>query len=374
MKQKVLIAPNSFKEAADSDQVAALFSKYLNSGSFETGILPVSDGGDGFLNACSAVFNLEMLRYKITTPYDESQFECEVGYDREARKMYIESARVLGLKVIPDNKRSPLIISSKGMGDLLTAIKDDIDKGSIQADELIIGVGGTGTSDLGLGVCSRFGLELYDIFGKKDRIIPEYFYRIKDIKWDEPVLPFKIKTVIDVENPLLGKKGAARTFGPQKGADKGEVEVMEIGFTKIVNILKNKGLKRSFDKLSGAGGGLAAGLHLFFNSSSIKAEKFIKEELKLEERIKDFDVVITGEGNFDEQTLDGKGAGIVLRIASERNKRVILCCGKVGDKVKDKLGEVDVIELTSFFDSREESVKNLEKGIELACDKIKSLL
>ena len=364
----------ALKEVADSDKVAALFSKYLDGGSFETGNLPVSDGGDGFLNVCSAVFNLEMLRYNISTPYNESKFECEAGYDREARKIYIESARVLGLKVIPEDKRSPLIISSKGMGDMLAAIKNDIDKGSIQVDEVVIGVGGTGTSDLGLGVCSRFGLELYDIFGKKDRVIPEYFYRIKDIKWDEPVLPFKITTVIDVENPLLGKKGAARTFGPQKGADKGEIEVMELGFTKIVNILKNKGLKRSFDELSGAGGGLAAGLHLFFNASSIKAEKFIIEELKLEDKIKDFDIVITGEGNFDEQTLDGKGAGIVLRMASRQNKRVILCCGNVENKVKDKLGEIDIIELTSFFDSREESIKNFEKGIELASGKIKSLL
>ena len=113
------------------------------------------------------------------------------------------------------------------------------------------------------------------------------------------MLPFKIKTVIDVENPLLGKKGAARTFGPQKGADKGEVEVMEIGFNKIVNTLKNKGLERSYDNLSGAGGGLAAGLHLFFNANDIKADEFIRKSLHLEERIKNCDLVI--EAVFENQ-------------------------------------------------------------------------
>ncbi len=353
-----------------------MFNKYLNSDdTFETGILPVSDGGDGFLNACRAVFDLEMLSYSISTPYDDSRFDCEAGYDRKNKKIYIESAKVLGLRIIPGENRSPLTLSSKGLGDMFAAIKEDEEKGKVEVDEVIIGVGGTGTSDLGLGVCSRFGLELYDIFGKKDRIVPEYYYRIKEIKWDEPGLPYKIKTVIDVENPLLGKKGAARTFGPQKGADRGEVEVMELGFTKIVNILKNKGLKRSFNTLSGAGGGLAAGLYLFFNASSIKADEFIRKDLRLEDRIKNFDIVITGEGSFDEQTLDGKGAGIVLRVASIQKRRVILCCGRVEDRVKDKLGEnVEVIEFTSFFSSKEESIKNFEKGIELASNKIKTLL
>ncbi len=86
-------------------------------------------------------------------------------------------------------------------------------------------------------------------------------------------------------------------------------------------------------------------------------------------------MVITGEGNFDEQTLDGKGAGIVLQIASSYHKKVILCCGKVEDNVRDKLGDnVKVIEFTSFFCSKDESIKNFEKGIELASGKIKSLL
>ena len=329
MKQKILIAPNSYKEVADSDKAAALFSKYLGTdGNFETAALPVSDGGDGFLNACKSVFDLEIIRYPISTPYNDSMFDCEVGYDRKGKKVYIESARVLGLRVIPGEKRIPLTLSSKGLGDLLLRIIEDIERENIKVDEVVIGVGGTGTSDLGLGACSRFGLELYDIFGKKDRVVPEYFYRIKDIKWTEPVLPFHIITVLDVENPLLGKKGAARTFAPQKGADRGEVEVLELGFTKIVNILKNKGLDRSFDDLSGAGGGLAAGLHMFFNASSIKADEFIMKELKLEEKMKDYDVIVTGEGSFDEQTLEGKGAGIVLQEANKRKKELCCAAGK----------------------------------------------
>jgi glycerate kinase len=324
---------------------------------------------------CKSAFNLELIKYIITTPYDETTFDCEVGYDKEKKRIYIESARVLGSRVIPEEKRNPLILSSKGFGDLFLRIIDDIKLNKISVETVIIGVGGTGTNDLGLGVCSRFGLELYDIFGKKDKIIPEFYYRIRDVKLGNPEIPFKVMVIVDVENPLLGPKGAARTFGAQKGADRGEVEVMELGFNKIINILKNKNLKRSFDYLPGAGGGLATGLHIFFNASFIKADEFIRKQLKLEEKIRDIDIIITGEGYFDMQSLCGKGAGVVINIAAEFNKEVILCCGKIEEKVKDKLGHnVDVIELVSFFDSKKDSMSNFEKGIGLASRKIISLL
>ena len=373
---KILIAPNSFKEAADSDEVCNLFLKYLsknNSLSFET--LPISDGGDGFLNTCRSVFGLKILKYKITTPFDESQFECNIGYNERTRQVFIESARILGLKVIPKEKRNPLYLSSKGIGDIFLKLIDEVERKKLAIEEVVIGVGGTGTNDLGLGVCSRFGLELYDIYGKKDKILPEYFYRVKTLKWEKSQLPFNIKNVIDVNNPLLGAKGATRIFGQQKGADKGEIEVMELGFHKILNLLKNSNLDISDKELSGAGGGLAAGLQIFFDAYVIKAHDFIINQLNLEEKIKEADIVLTGEGRFDEQTLEGKGAGIVLELATKLNKKVILCCGKVDNKVKVKLGNnIEIFEFISFFNSPEESINNFEKGVEQVCGNITSIL
>ena len=373
---KILIAPNSFKEVADCDRAAELFKKYLSiNSSLTLATLPISDGGDGFLCSCRSAFNLEILKYEITTAYDESKFDCEVGYDRAGKRIYIESARVLGLKVIPREKRSILQLSSKGIGDLFIKLIDDIKQNRLSVEEVIIGIGGTGTNDLGLGVCSRFGIKFYDLFGQEDEIIPEFYYRLRDIGWESPKLPFRVEVIVDVDNPLLGPKGAARIFGPQKGADKGEVEVMELGFKKIVNILKDKGLERSFDKMSGAGGGLAAGLHLFFNAYEIKANEFIRKQLNLEEEIQKIDVVVTGEGKFDEQTFSGKGAGVVLNLALEHGKKVFLCCGLADEKARVKLGDkVHIIQLISFFRDKEESIKNFEKGIEFASREIISML
>jgi len=372
----ILIAPNSFKEVADSDKVAELFKMYLQKyTSCKIELSPVSDGGDGFLNICTKFFNLQQFNYDITTPYDESTISCPIGYDNERKRLFIESARVLGLRVIPKERRHPLNLSSKGLGDLLLLVIDDINRERFNVEEIFIGVGGTGTNDLGLGMCSRFGLELFDIYGERDNVLPEFYYRIKEIKWNKPELQFKLNAIVDVINPLLGGKGATKRFGSQKGADKGELQVLELGFNKIINILKNKKLDKSFNDLLGAGGGLAAGLYLFFDASMISAENFIRDTLRLSEYIDKNDIIITGEGNFDEQSLDGKGAGIVLNLATDKNKKVFLCCGKIDDRLKKRLGTgVEIVEMISFFKDAEESMKNFEKGIELSSRMIASLI
>lgn len=373
---KILIAPNSFKEVADSNKVAELLKKYIKTDNPDDIIIsPISDGGDGFLSVCKAVFDLRIINYEITAPYDETTFNCEIGYDEKNKRIFIESALVLGLRVIPKEKRHPLNESSKGLGDIFIRIIEDINKGIINVKEIYIGIGGTGTNDLGLGVCSRFGLELQDIYGNQDRVIPQYFYRIKDLKWEKPEIPFKIKVILDVTNPLLGKKGATRIFGAQKGADRGELGVIELGFNKIVNILKNKGLSKSYNNLSGAGGGLAAGLYLFFDAESIPAKEFIGKYLNLEKQIDESDLIISGEGHLDEQTLDGKGAGIIIDIAGQKVKKIILCCGIIDPNIRNQLNKnIGLIELKSFFNSTEESIRNFEKGIELACSMINNMI
>lgn len=376
MDKKILIAPNSFKEVADADKVAELLSKYLKKlTSAEFIMSPISDGGDGFLNVCKSHFNLEILNYKIKTPFDESTFNCEVGFDKKQRRIFIESARVLGLKVIPKEKRHPLILSSKGMGDLLIQLKNNVEEKKLIVDEIFIGIGGTGTNDLGLGMCSQLGLELFDLYDNRKQVLPEYFYRTKKIYWRSIELPFKIKIIIDVDIPLLGEMGTTKIFGPQKGLSKGEINVIELGFGKIINLLKNILLEKSFNNLFGAGGGLAAGFYLFLNSDIIFAKEFIENILCLKESLNNIDVVITGEGIYDEQSTNGKGAGIIIDLATRNFKKVILCCGQIEDEIKNKLHRgIEVVELVSLFDSTAESINNFEKGIEMACKKIATII
>jgi glycerate 2-kinase len=368
--KNILVAPNSFKECADAVRVVELFKKYLDKSIFNVIQKPISDGGDGFLNVCKQYFKLETLTYSVSTPYDESRMDCNIGVDRINKTIYIESANILGLKRIPKDKRHPLTLSSKGLGDLFNLIIKDIIDLKISVDKVIIGIGGTGTMDMGLGVCSLFGLKLFDSYKNELPVVPENFVRIAEYLWQDVKLPFSIETIIDVNNPLLGKDGGAKVFGSQKGATKGEIKVIELGWNKLLNLFIKNGLIDLSDGLSGAGGGLEAGLEIFFDSTAIHANEFITGSLS-SEIINKIDMVVTGEGAFDNQSLMGKGAGIVVSMFQDQNIPIVLCCGRIDESVTDELSmNVFPIELGRFYNSTEESIRNFEESIKLACNEI----
>ncbi len=374
--KKILLAPNSFKQCADSVKIAQIFKNHLsNNLNFEIIENPISDGGDGFFEVCTKYFKAKELTYSISTSYDNSLMKSNAAFDVENRTAYIESANILGLKVIPLEHHKPMILTSKGIGDLLIQINNEVNNRKLNIEKVIIGIGGTATNDLGLGMCSRFNLELIDLFNKQMEILPENYYRIKQINWTNPGLNFQIEMVLDVINPLLGKTGATRTFGKQKGLNRGEVEVLELGFTKILHTLEKQGLSAKNKLLYGAGGGLAAGLQIFFDAKAITAEDFISNELGIKKLQNDVDIIITGEGSFDSQTQLGKGAGIILKLFENTGKKVFLCCGSIDENVKEKLPEnVYPIELRKFFTSKEESIQKFESGIEEACEEIKKVI
>ena len=366
--KKILLAPNSFKECSSSINI----TKYLNKilaihNNLTIKELPISDGGDGFLDVCVKHFGLDILTFETKRPYSNDFFAVRVGYSPEQKLLYIESAEVIGLKSIPLDMRHPLSLNSKGLGDLFKLI---IESG-LNVDNIILGVGGTGTSDLGLGFCSAFGLKLYDIFDKEVNIVPENYYSVNNLEWEEAKLPFQIEVIADVDNPLLGENGAVRSFAEQKGARKSEIEALELGFEKLIKLFYNKGITRLNDELNGAGGGLAAGLQIFFNAKITKSRKFIADMFM--EEIKHFapNYVITGEGAFDKQSLMDKGAKVIIDICEAHHIPVFLVSGIIDKNSLTGLGKgVIPIELQAFFKSKNESIENFEKGLEFAAEKI----
>ncbi len=371
---KFLLAPNSYKEIADSVEAADIFSKYLNGNKLDIVVTPISDGGDAFLNVCKENLKLNLIKYGIAKSYSDDIMQVKIGYDENNLNLYIESAEILGLKVIPENKRNPGIINSKGLGDLLKIIKGESENGRLNVKKIFIGIGGTGTNDLGLGACSRFGLKIFDDKNELD-IEPVNYHKVKKIEWTGIKLPFKIIPVIDVNNKLLGGTGATLTFGKQKGASDIELQLIEKGFENIINILGKMGMIDSADNLSGSGGGLAAGLSIFFNAEPRSAKDFILKDLGINKIKEKVDYVCTGEGSFDAQSLMGKGAGIIIDEFKDSAKKIFLVCGKIEKEAKKKLSEnVYCIELIKYFSSREESMKNFEKGAELACNEINNII
>ncbi len=377
MPKKILIAPNSFKECADSPVAANYFSKYLGMEERNYTLItkPVSDGGDGFLAVCKSNFGLEIREYEISTPYDNKTFKCQVGYNSSLKEIYIESAQVLGMRLIPEENRHPINLSSKGMGELIKLIKEEVEAKKIEVDKVVIGIGGTGTNDLGIGMLPVFGWRFFVSTNNQINIVPGNFSDIRKIVGSKIKLPFMIETILDVHNPLVGPIGATRVFGLQKGSTEAELEIIENGFNDILNLMYNNKIIDLPNKLSGAGGGLAAGFKLFFDANSKTASDFMINNLGFGKLREQADYLITGEGAFDEQSLMRKGTGILIDLFTDYSEKIFLCCGKIDESIKGKLPKnVVPVEIAKYFNSADESLKNFEKGIKLACKEIKDII
>ena len=371
-KQKVLIAPNSFKECADSVTIANLFKENLNAiPNTDLIVKPISDGGDGFIRVCKFYFGGEILKYEISTAYNQLLLECPILYVAENKTIYMETAEILGLKVVPNKFRNPLKLSSKGIGELLLKIINDSKSGKISVDKIYLGVGGTATIDMGLGMMSKFGLKLYDDNGCELSVLPENFNQVIEIKWNKIDLPFDIIPIADVANQLTGEDGGVMVYGKQKGAIAKDLVDIDFGFSNIINLLKNKKLVKSLEFLSGAGGGIPASFQIFFDSYCKSSYEFVLNDLKLDYRFNKFDYLITGEGAFDRQTLFGKGAGLLMMYYANKVRRIFLVCGKIDVGIKEFLPQNAVpIELLSYFEDKDQSIKNYRFGINKACGEI----
>jgi len=367
---KILIAPNSFKECSDSVSVAKLISKNLLEKTADKYIQleliekPVSDGGDGFLEVCDRLFDLEIISTKIPAPFSSVIIDCEFGYSEKNKTVYIESAKVLGLKLIPLEKRHPLNLNSAGLGILLKYLQKEKQKGRLSFNKVMIGIGGTGTSDFGIGMMSAFDLKLIDSKGKMLEPFPYNFNKTEKIISNKPNLGFEVEVIADVNVPLLGENGAAKLFAKQKGATESEIIMLEDGLQNVMKLIEvDKEVK-----LLGAGGGLAGAFQFFFNSRVKFADEFLKTDCGINRNLKP-DFVITGEGKFDYQSGLNKAVGIILNEFSEDNIPVFVICGK--SEAREGISRnVTFIELESFFKNKTESIINFSEGISRATELI----
>lgn len=372
MAKRILISPNSFKECADSLTIAELIKDNLsNLKDTELIMKPISDGGDGFLNICNFYFGGEIKNYSISTSYNESQFECPVLYCEKRRELYIESAEVLGLKVVPLDFRNPLKLTSKGLGQLLIQIEQDVRIRKIKVEKVYIGIGGTATIDMGMGMMSILGLKLLDSSSREILVLPENFNTVKDMDYEQIKFLFELIPIIDVSNPLFGDQGGIRIFGNQKNADNNKISILENNFNHLLKLFENNGLTISSNSLSGAGGGIPAALQIFYSTNLLQSSKFIKDNLGLSKYVNKVDYLVTGEGAYDQQSGLGKGAGASMYLFNSNVEQVFLVCGKISAGSIPKFPKnVFPIEISKYFSSEVESITHYKEGIKKACKDI----
>ena len=372
MKKRILISPNSFKECADSVSIAELIRDNLSHlKDTELIIKPISDGGDGFLNVCGFNFGGEIRKYSISTAYDNSLFECPVLYCEKRREIYIESAEVVGIKIVPLVFRNPLKLTSRGLGALLIKIESDIQSKRINAEKVYVGIGGTATIDMGMGMMAELGLKLFDASGKELNVIPDIFHLAKAIDYNPMRFSFELIPVVDVTNSLLGPQGGIRVFGAQKNANETMISTLEEKFNHLLKLFENNGLEIFSMSLSGAGGGIPAAFQIFYKTALLNSSEFIGNNLGIQKYTSDVEYLITGEGAFDSQSNFGKGAGVLIDLYKDKVQRIFLLCGRISDEMINLLPKnVYFIEMSKYFSTEEESISNYKEGISNSCKDI----
>ena len=361
----ILIAPNSYKECADSVEISKIISEKLQlNTTYNIVSKPLSDGGDGFLNVCNSIFEIKPITIYITDDYSDYLIGYQLLYCRNERTIFIESAELFGLKKVLNFEKSPLDQSSEVLGKIIIKLEKEVKENRLLIDKLWIGVGGTATIDLGLGACSQIGVILSDELGNVIKPVPKNFNQIRKIELVEKNLPFKIMCVVDVDTPLICEPGAIEIFGPQKGATEDDLRIIKRGIKNIINILRNNRKLNIPNKLNGAGGGLAAGLNIFFGAEIIPAENFIKSYLLKDINIDTINAVITGEGSFDTQSFEGKGTGVILDLFKDKSIPIYLINGTTNLPDDFKLSQnITVINTIDFYNNREESMRYFKSGI-----------
>lgn len=371
MIKNILVAPNSFKECADSVEISKIICEKLGAkSSFKIISKPLSDGGDGFLNVCKSIFKTEPLLLSIKNDFDGAEKEYTIQIDKQSKSIFIESAELFGLKLFSEYQRNPLILNSEILGKIITKLVDEVDSEKLDLQTIWIGVGGTATIDFGIGACSQLGLNMFDGNNKPVTNIPQNFIKVSSLGFNKPTLPFKIKCVVDVETELIDEPGAIEIYGPQKGASENDLKIIKHGIKNILGLI-SKDLKLNIpEKLNGAGGGLAAGLNIFMNAEIIPAENFIKNYLLNVIDLDDIDAVITGEGSFDSQSFEGKGAGIILNLFKDKSIPIFFINGSsnLSDHIKLP-ANISIINTIDFFDgNKEESIQNFQFGFTKATE------
>ena len=327
---KIVIAPDSFKGSLTAVEVSDAIEQGAREIFPEAEIvkIPMADGGDGTVQCLVNATGGEILREKVTGPLGDEVL-ASYGILGDKKTAVIEMAEASGLTLVSENKRNPLITTTYGTGQL---IKAALDQG---CRKMIIGIGGSATNDAGAGMVQALGAKLLDKNGERIGFGGgelKKIFRIDTKYLDNRLSETKVLIASDVSNPLCGPKGASRIYGPQKGATPEVIEELDESLAHFAEVIK-KDLNKDVKDLpgSGAAGGLGAGLIAFLNAELKPGIDIVIEIVKLEQAIKGADLVITGEGKIDSQTIYGKAPIGVAKIAKKYIIPVIAVAAIISD-------------------------------------------
>ncbi|HYJ65181.1 MAG TPA: glycerate kinase [Parafilimonas sp.] len=324
----IVVAPNSFKNSLDATSCAQAIKEGLLQSRLKCTCtcFPVGDGGDGTAALLIKKWKCNRIAATVHDPLMRS-IPASFGFINKNKTAIIEMADASGIKLLKAEELNPLHATSFGTGEL---IKKALDKG---AKKIILCIGGSATVDGGAGILHALGFRFLDSKKKELKDLPSYLIHLSMIdnaNADKRIFDCEFVILCDVENFLLGENGAAKIFGPQKGADSKDVQTLEKALTQFRDIsLKQTGVDMNAIKHGGAAGGVAAGLSVWLNAKPVKGIEYFLDATNFNDVLKNADLLITGEGSIDEQTLKGKAPYGVAKKAKQKQIPVIGLAGKI---------------------------------------------
>ena len=358
MNQRILIAPNSFKNSLSSLEASLIIKNAVDSLGLgvKTEIAPIADGGDG---------TIEMLKYY----FKKSKFIESNVCDPLMRKIkskwllldeetaVIELAKASGIALLSESELNPMWANTYGTGELILSALDK------NCKKIIIALGGSATVDAGMGIIEALGGKILD---KKKNIVKPgggFLNSIEKIDLrsvDRRLKNCELTLLCDVRIPLSGEKGTVQKFAAQKGAKEGERIILENGMKHLAKIAKEyAGNDFEFEPMAGAAGGVAFSVKAFLGAKLCPGFLYLANLTSLEEKIKGADLIITGEGKLDKQTLMGKAVYEISKLASGYKKKVIVVCGDFDETINWKEYNMnDILKIVPQGVSIKESIKN----------------
>lgn len=324
----ILISPTAFKGTLPVRDVARAMAAgaAAASSSAEVRILPLSDGGNGLLTTLEAVGGGKGQGARVAGPLGTSVTARFLVQDQ---RVVVETAEACGLHLVPTTLRDPGRASTRGVGELLLAATDAVEAPA--EITMVVGLGGSATVDAGTGMVAALGWELLDTRGESIRSGGRGLLDLHAIEPpDEPVELPELVVLADVENPLLGDRGAARIYGPQKGATREDLELLERGLEHWAEVVERElGKKVAAVPGAGAAGGLGAAFAAFLDAPPRLGAGWLLDAIGFDDALAEADVVVTGEGKWDEQSTMGKVTGTVVERAVAAGVPVLVVAGTV---------------------------------------------
>jgi glycerate kinase len=342
---KVLLIPDSFKGSLSATKVSEALAKGIRAKFPQIEILkmPFADGGEGSLEAINYVLRAEEIFQSVKDPLWRT---TQAFYLKKEDTCYIELAQAAGLQLVKEAQRDPELATTYGTGQQL---KHAVRNG---ARRVFLFAGGSATNDAGIGIAQAMGYKFLDKEGRELLSGGEALSQIETIRPPENLPEFDLYVLCDVQNPLYGKNGAAWVYASQKGADEKMVKRLDAGLRNFSGVIEAQfGIQVADISGAGAAGGVPVGMVAFFGAKILPGTETLLDITELERQLINVDLIITGEGKLDQQTLSGKLISGIAQLGQKHNIPVDVICG-ANELTEEEFHSLGVRKVISLVDNQ----------------------